>query len=208
MSKSTLNFCQKRMTVRDSLADRGKDKHHMANDKNETNTAEQPRRVVARRVASPGSRRIAETVRALAQPVADELGYMLWEVAFVKEGADHILRITIDAYGEEGITVDDCEKMSHAMDPVLDEADPIDCSYLLQVESPGIERELTRPEHFEWCAGAKVELRLFAPVDGSRVFTGILVGMDERENVTLDIAGTEKTFPREAVSKVRTVFDF
>ena len=181
----------------------------MADEKqNEEQTAEQSRRVVARRVANPGSRRIAETVRALAQPVADELGYMLWEVAFVKEGADHILRVTIDSLGEEGITVDDCERMSHALDPVLDEADPIDCSYLLQVESPGIERELTRPEHFAYCEGVKVEVRLFAPVNGSRVFTGILCGADEEGNVTVDVNGTEMTFPAAAVSKVRTVFDF
>ena len=156
----------------------------------------------------PARSRVAVTCFDLAQPVADELGYMLWEVAFVKEGADHILRVTIDSLGEEGITVDDCERMSHALDPVLDEADPIDCSYLLQVESPGIERELTRPEHFGYCEGVKVEVRLFAPVDGSRVYTGILCGMDDDGNITVDVNGTEKTFPAAAVSKVRTVFDF
>ena len=179
----------------------------MADEKQNT-PAGKPQKPVAKRVPNPARSRVAATCFALAQPVADELGYMLWEVAFVKEGADHILRVTIDSLGEEGITVDDCERMSHALDPVLDEADPIDCSYLLQVESPGIERELTRPEHFAYCEGVKVEVRLFAPVNGSRVFTGILCGADEEGNVTVDVNGTEMTFPAAAVSKVRTVFDF
>ncbi|MCQ2428933.1 MAG: ribosome maturation factor RimP [Clostridia bacterium] len=178
------------------------------NQKMPADKPEQAKKVIARRVPNPGRSRIAEVVRELAQPLADELGYMLWEVAFVKEGADHILRVTIDSLGEEGITVDDCEKMSHALDPVLDEADPIECSYLLEVESPGIERELTRPEHFDYCEGVKVEVRLFAPVDGSRVFTGILGGMDGEGNITVEVNGTDKVFPRAAVSKVRTVFDF
>lgn len=177
-------------------------------DEKQKNRAEGPQKPVARRVPNPARSRVAVTCFDLAQPVADELGYMLWEVAFVKEGADHILRVTIDSLGEEGITVDDCERMSHALDPILDEADPIDCSYLLQVESPGIERELTRPEHFAYCEGVKVEVRLFAPMDGSRVFTGILCGMNENGDVIVDVNGAEKTFPAAAVSKVRTVFDF
>lgn len=163
---------------------------------------------VARRVPNPGRSRIAEQVRTLISPVVEQLGYLLWDVAYVKEGADYILRVTIDSTGESGITVDDCERMSHALDPVLDEADPIPDSYLLEVSSPGIERELTRAEHFSACAGEKVEVRLFAPVDGCRVFTGILQGLDGEGQIVLEIAGAVCTFPRVAVAKVRTVFDF
>ncbi|MBR3996984.1 MAG: ribosome maturation factor RimP, partial [Clostridia bacterium] len=72
---------------------------------------------------------IAETVRELAQPLADEFGYFLWDVEYVREGADMILRITIDSDSETGITIEDCEKMHRAIDPVLDEADPIEEAY-------------------------------------------------------------------------------
>mgnify|MGYP002512355160 CR=1 FL=1 len=85
---------------------------------------------------------IAETVRTLAEPIAESLGYFLWDVEYVKEGARRILRLTIDTESEEGITIDDCEKMHRAIDPLLDEADPIDEAYHLEVSSPGIEREL------------------------------------------------------------------
>ncbi len=154
-------------------------------------------------------RGIADTVRTIIQPTADELGYYLWDVEYVKEGADYILRITIDLPDSEtGITIDDCERMTRAIDPVLDEADPIEASYLLEVSSPGIERELTRDEHFSLCRGEKVEVRLFAPVDGSRVFVGLLEGLDDEGRVAVRVADTLHTFPRNAIAKIRTVFDF
>ena len=83
----------------------------------------------------------------LARPVAEELGLQLWDVRFVKEGADWYLRFFIDREG--GVTINDCEEMSRRLDKLLDEADPIACSYCLEVSSPGVERELIRPEHFE-----------------------------------------------------------
>ena len=81
-------------------------------------------------------------------------------------------------------------------------------SNLLEVSSPGIERDLTRPEHFDYCAGAEVELRLFAPVDGSKTWRGILKGLDEEGRMVLEIAGVERVFEAAAVSKAKTVFDF
>ncbi len=154
-----------------------------------------------------GSRsRVAETVRTLINPTADELGYFLWDVEYVKEGADMILRVTIDS--DEGITIDDCERMTRAIDPILDEADPIEDSYLLEVSSPGIERDLTRPEHFEVCIGDEVELRLFAPVDGSKVWRGILKGINDEGQIVIEAAGTDRAFDTSAVSKIKTVFDF
>lgn len=158
------------------------------------------------RAARPSGRGIAERVRTIIQPTADELGYYLWNVEFVKEGADYILRVTIDT--DEGITIDDCERMTRAIDPILDEHDPIEEGYLLEVSSPGIERELTRDDHFALCVGEKVEVRLFAPVDGSKVFVGILGEIDEEGCVPVDTAGTVRRFPRAAIAKIRTVFDF
>ena len=149
---------------------------------------------------------VAQVVRALAEPLADELGYILWDVEFVKEGTQRILRITIDS--EEGIGVDDCEKMHRAIDPLLDEADPIDVSYCLEVSSPGIERDLKTDEHIEMCVGADVEIRLFAPKDGSRVFRGELLPLDEDKKVGILIGEDEVRFERDAVAKIKTVFEF
>ena len=149
---------------------------------------------------------VAQVVRAFAEPLANELGYILWDVEFVKEGAQRILRITIDS--EEGIGVDDCERMHRAIDPILDEEDPIDVSYCLEVSSPGIERELRTEEHIAYCEGADVELRLFAPIDGSKVYAGELLGLDENGRVGLLVGDKELRFERSAVAKIKTVFDF
>ncbi len=152
---------------------------------------------------------IADKVRAIIEPIAEELGYYLWNVEYVREGADYILRVTIDRLSaDEGITIEDCETMSRAIDPVLDEHDPIEDAYLLEVSSPGLERELTRDDHFALCVGDKVEVRLFAPVDGSRVWVGILGEPDEDGSIPVETAGTIRRFPRAALAKVRTVFDF
>jgi len=166
--------------------------------------ANKPLRAIRR---PSGSRsRVAEVVRELITPVADELGYFLWDVEYVKEGADMILRVTIDT--DEGITIDDCERMTRAIDPLLDEADPIEAAYLLEVSSPGIERDLTRPEHFEVCIGDEVELRLFAPIDGSKIWRGILKGLTEEGQIVIEVAGNDRAFETSAVSKTKTVFHF
>lgn len=153
--------------------------------------------------------RVAEVVYDLLEPVAGSLGYRLWNVAYVREGADYILRLTIDKPDAPGhVSVDDCEAMSRAADPVLDEADPIGQGYLLEVESPGLERELCREEHFTLCAGETVEVRLFAPVEGRRSFTGILRGLNEQGEILLDTPDGQCAFPRTAVSRAHVVFDF
>ena len=162
-----------------------------------------------RAVRTPGAGRggrIAAAVTEVISPIADEMGYILWDVEYVKEGADYILRITIDS--EEGITIDDCEKFTRAVDAPLDEADPIEQAYLLEVSSPGIERNLSRPEHFTYCIGEKAELKLYAPVDGAKVFVGILADYSEDGVISLDVAGNIKTFAASDVAKARTVFDF
>ena len=149
---------------------------------------------------------VAQTVTELAEPIAKELGYILWDVEFVREGSPRILRITIDS--EEGITVDDCEKMHRAMDPVLDEADPIEEAYYLEVSSPGIERDLRTDEHIFYCVGADVEVRLYAPRDGSKVFCGELLPLNEKGNIVILCGENELEFERADVAKLRTVFNF
>ena len=109
----------------------------------------------------------------LAEPIAAELGLSIWDVRFVKEGAYHYLRITIDK--PTGVDMDDCEKMSRAINGPLDELDPIDCEYCLEVCSPGIERELTRPEHFAAYIGAVLNVRLIRPLEnGQKELVAIL----------------------------------
>ena len=153
-----------------------------------------------------GAKNIAETVRVGIQPVADELGLTIWDVEFLKEGARRILRVTIDH--EDGITIDDCERMHRAIDPVLDEIDPIEESYDLEVSSPGIERELRTDAHIEFAIGERVELRLFAPFEGKKRLEGVLAGRGENGEILLDDGKTVHAFPRNAVAKLRTIFEF
>lgn len=149
---------------------------------------------------------IAERVAALAEPLAEEFGYFLWDVEYVKEGGRRILRITIDS--EEGIYIEDCEKMHRALDPILDEADPIEEAYYLEVSSPGIERELRTDMHIDACEGWDVEVKLYAPIDGSKVFRGKLLPLAENGDVRIAIAGGERVFPRASVAKIQTYFEF
>ena len=148
---------------------------------------------------------VAGTVKELIEPVAEELGYFIWDVEFVKEGARRILRVTID--NEEGITIEDCEKMHRAIDPVLDEADPIEEAYYLEVSSPGIERELKTPMHVSACEGWQVEVKLYAPVNGAKVFKGILCECPEGK-VIIRCGENEIEFDAASVAKINTVYDF
>ena len=109
---------------------------------------------------------VAGVVEALLTPVVEELGYRLWDVEFRKVGADPTLTITIDS--DDGITIEDCEKFHRAIDPLLDEADPISEAYHLEVSSPGIERELRTDEHIRASFGEKVEVKLFTQQDGRK----------------------------------------
>ena len=138
---------------------------------------------------------VADRVRALAEPLAQQLGLMLWDVQFVKEGAQWFLRLFIDK--EEGVGIDDCVDMTHAISPVLDKEDPIPQEYMLEVSSPGLNRKLTRPEHFQAFLGAPVKVKLIRPLeDGRRELSGQLIDagpggqfevqLDEETSVTLE----------------------
>ncbi len=153
-----------------------------------------------------GSKNIAATVREGITPTADALGYTLWDVEFLKEGARRILRVTID--NEDGITIEDCERMHRAIDPILDEIDPIEDAYDLEVSSPGIERDLRTSAHIDACVGERVEARFFAPFEGIKQLEGILLGREGEESVCIEVQGEEKKFPRSAISKLQTLFDF
>ena len=155
---------------------------------------------------SNSSKNVAGVVRELVTPIAEEMGFFIWDVEFVKEGADKYLRITLD--NEEGININDCESFHRAIDPVLDEADPISESYILEVSSPGIERELKYPEHIEACEGWDVEVRLYAPRNGAKQFRGVLIGYDEEDNIAVEIGEETVTFKPEEIAKISTYYDF
>lgn len=140
-------------------------------------------------------------VHDLAEQVGEELGYEVVEVSMVKEGPNRILRVLIDH--PEGIGVRDCETFSHRMDQLLDEEDPISTSYLLEISSPGVERPLSVPEHFQRFSGKPVEIRLFAPWQGQKRFRGILEGWSDEDQgrVLLDIEGEKVAIPHEMISR-------
>lgn len=124
----------------------------------------------------------AAVVWDIAKPIADSLGLILWDVKFLKEGSKWYLRITIDKDG--GVGIDDCVALHRAIDGPLDEADPIEQSYNLQVQSPGIERELTRDFHFEHYMGEKIMIRLIKAFEGKRDYKGVLTAFDD-DSVTI-----------------------
>ena len=154
-----------------------------------------------------GNKNVASFVKELIAPVAEEMNLYIWDVEFVKEGADKYLRITID--NEEGITIVDCENFHRAIDPVLDEADPISESYILEVSSPGIERELKNEMQINACVDWDVEVRLYAPMDGAKSFRGVLLGLSEENEIVIELPDkTQRAFSRPSVASLRTYYVF
>lgn len=144
---------------------------------------------------SSTARRVAELVR---KPI-EELGFILWDVRYVKEGASWYLRIYIDS--PDGININNCTDVSHLVDPILDEQDIINQSYFLEVCSPGLERELVNPEHFEQMMSRDVKVKLIRPINGIREFAGTLKSYDG--NVTIETENGEITFLKADLVSVR-----
>lgn len=150
-------------------------------------------------------KKIADVVSELLTPVINDLGYEVWDVEYVREAAEWFLRITIDSLN--GIDIDDCEKVHRTIDPILDEADPIEDSYRLEVSSPGLEREIRTDAHFEACIDEKIQIKLFTNFEGKKAYTGILKAYENKQ-ITLETDEGVKVIDRKLASKVRTVFDF
>lgn len=135
-------------------------------------------------------------ITQMAEPVVAARGLMLWDVEYVTEAGQKVLRIYIDS--ENGVSIDDCEAVSRALDPMLDEADPIPDSYTFEVSSAGLERQLKRPLDFVRFMGSKVEVKLYCAVDGAKLWVGPLAGYEDGA-VTVD----GHTFTKEQVASVR-----
>lgn len=148
----------------------------------------------------------ASIVRKLLEKHINDLGFSVWDVEYLKEGTRWILRITIDS--ENGIYIEDCETVHRAIDPILDEADPIENAYYLEVSSPGLERDLRTTEHFLACEGEKVLIKLFRPLNGVRQFVGIMSCNEDASVITVtDDLGAHE-IERNLIAKATTVFDF
>lgn len=146
---------------------------------------------------------VKETVREAIAPTVEELGYVIWDITYTKIGADYHLEITID--NEEGIGIEDCERVHRAIDPILDEVDPIEGFYYLEVSSPGVERELRTEEHITLSVGVKVEAKLFTPKDGRKSIVGILSAYTDGV-LTITAEDGETSLDRKDISKITTVF--
>ena len=147
---------------------------------------------------------IKETVREAIEPTVKALGYRIRDLVYGKVGPDYHLEITIDRDG--GIFIEDCERVHRAIDPILDECDPIEGFYYLEVSSPGIERELRTPEHIEASIGERVVAKLFAAKDGVKSVTGTLLSYDG-ENITVRTgADTDVVLSPREISKLQTLY--
>lgn len=150
---------------------------------------------------------VASRVAGLVKDAVEECGCTLWDVEFVKEGSDHNLVIYIDK--PDGISLDDCEMVNDAVEPIIDEADPIEGSYYLEISSPGLERELKTPAHIKAFVGERVIAKLYAPKDGKKSFDGVISAFDDEKGVlTLESDGTVTDFDLKDVASLKTVCEF
>ena len=150
--------------------------------------------------------RTIETVEQLVKQPIQDMGFTLCDVEFQKEQGSWVLTLYIDREG--GVTVDDCEAVSWAVDPLLDEADPIEQAYYLSVSSLGIDRPLKKDADFERNIGKKIVVRLYAPQDKKKEFTGELLSYDA-DGLSLRLNdGTEKAFLRKDAAKIEPYIEW
>ena len=145
--------------------------------------------------------KVADLTAELARPLAEAAGCTIWDAEYVKEGGTWYLRVYIDKAG--GVSIDDCEAVSRPLSDKLDELDPIQGSYVLEVSSAGADRALKKPEQFRQFLGSEVECRLYRPRDGMREFVGTLTSYGEDGSVTLTAKGGEITFEKQELAQVR-----
>ncbi len=152
-------------------------------------------------------KKITELTAELAAPAIAEAGCTLWDVEYVKEGGTWYLRVLLDKEG--GVDILDCEAVSRKLSDLLDEADPIEGSYTLEVGSAGAERALKRPSDFAQFMGSPVLVKLYRAVDGQKEIPGVLSGYDEATGgVTVTVGNEARTFARKDLAIVRLRVEF
>ncbi|MBQ8620861.1 MAG: ribosome maturation factor RimP [Oscillospiraceae bacterium] len=149
--------------------------------------------------------KITEQVEAFSKPIVEEKGCKLWDVEYVREGSERFLRIYIDKEG--GVCIDDCEAVARAIDPILDEKDPIAESYHFEVCSAGLERVLKRPGDFAQFMDSPVLVKLYRPRNGLKEIPGILRGYEDGR-VTVEAGKETITFEKSELALVRLRVEF
>ena len=147
---------------------------------------------------------LREQLGELLGPVVANLGYELWEIEYAPRAGGGLLRLYID--NPDGISLDDCEKVSRAVSAVLDEADPIPNEYTLEVSSPGLDRVLRTQAHFARFAGERVKVEMIALINGRKRFQGRLQKVGESE-ITLETDGGQVSLPIEDIHRARLIPD-
>ena len=149
-------------------------------------------------------KKIPQIVAEMAAPFAENVGCIIDDVEFKKEGSEYVLRVIIDVADDTngGVSIDQCESVSQALSDALDASDPITVAYMLEVSSPGIDRPLKRDKDFERFMGRDIDIGLFKAVNGSKTVSGKLIGYDEGV-ITIDVGGEEQKFEKEKTASVR-----
>lgn len=145
-------------------------------------------------------KKVTDLCAELARPLVEQAGCTLWDVEYVREAGTWYLRVFIDAEG--GVNIDQCEAVSRPLSDLLDEKDPIEGSYVLEVGSAGADRALRKPEHFAAFLGGEVDVRLYRPLEGRKEYTGILKEYKDGD-VTVECGGSDITFEKKEVALVR-----
>ena len=149
--------------------------------------------------------KVTDIVTEFAKPIVEQHGCTLWDVEYVREGSERFLRLYLDKEG--GVDITDCEAISRAVDPILDEKDPIAESYHFEVCSAGLERALKRPSDFERFMGSPIMVKLYRPRNGLKEIPGILRGYEDG-SVTLEAGKETITFEKSQVALVRLRVEF
>ena len=149
--------------------------------------------------------KVTELVASFAEPIVKQHGCELWDVEYVREGSEYFLRLYLDKEG--GVDINDCEAISRAVDPILDEKDPIQGSYHFEVCSAGLERALKRPSDFERFMDSAITVKLYRPRNGLKEIPGILRGY-ENGRVTVEAGKETITFEKSEVALVRLRVEF
>ena len=149
----------------------------------------------------------AETVDALLRPTVSRMGYFLDEVEFKKEQGNWVLTLYIEHEDGSSASIDDCEAVSRAVDSILDEADPIEQAYYLSVSSIGIDRPLKKDRDFERSLGTKITVKLYAPLNGCKEFTGTLIRFDA-DSFTVELECGPLTIARKDAASIKPYIDF
>lgn len=150
------------------------------------------------------SKEICEAVKSIADSYAEQNGCFVYDVEFKKEGSDYVLRVILDTDDDitGAISIDQCEAVSRALSDELDKTDPINVAYMLEVTSPGIDRELKKDSDFVRFAGRDVDIRFYKPYNGSKAITATLIGYDNGE-IMVEIDGEKVIFNKKDISSIR-----